>query len=98
MKVCKTITEFYHKANVTDDELAGILNRLETEGWADIEWDVRKTDESAIPPTYVVDAQRKRCNCLPNTPLQMLLLFLERINDIDAAKKHWRNALKIFNQ
>jgi len=65
---CKSRTEYFHEGGVDDEELAKLLNRLENDGWDDIEWEKEQSEKEAhVPTTYVVDAQRRHCLCSPKS-------------------------------
>ena len=62
---CKSLVEFYHKGDVSDTELADVLNRLSREGWVEIEWGKNKMDTEVYQiPVYTVDATREVCRCV----------------------------------
>jgi len=89
---CKSDLEYFHESKVKDTKLAEKLTQLSRDGWEDIEFEL--DEDSGM---YIVDANRPICMCLPNTPVQMMLLILEKIGDVDLAKKHWRMALRVYN-
>lgn len=90
-KPCRQETEYFHESGIADDDLQDTLNRLSKDKWEGIGWEREEEKQ-----TFIVDAHKEYCACLPNVPVQMFLLILEKIKDIDKAKKHWRTALKIY--
>ena len=63
---CSSKTKYFHEGGVTDSDLAPLLNRLEAEGWDDIEWEKEQADkEIHQETTYRVDAQMEICTCKP---------------------------------
>lgn len=63
---CKSRTEYFHEGGISDEDLASRLNKLEKEGWNDIEWEKEQVEKEVhVPTTYVIDAQRSHCLCKP---------------------------------
>ena len=61
---CTSLTKYFHEGSVTDSALAPLLNRLESEGWDDIEWEKEQSEKEVHQETtYRVDAQMVICKC-----------------------------------
>lgn len=63
---CTSLTRYFHEGGVGDSSLAPLLNRLEAEGWEDIEWEKEQAEKEVHQETtYRVDAQMVLCTCKP---------------------------------